>query len=257
MRYPDPMGSPGAATAGIVVIGNEILSGRTRDENAPWLAARLAEGGVRLAEIRIVPDLVEAIAEAVNESRARWDHAFTTGGIGPTHDDITSEGVAAAFGAPLSLHPEAHALLVQRYGRHRLNDARLRMAQMPRGAELIENPVSGAPGFRLANVFVLAGVPKIMRAMFGSIRHLVIGGPPIRSRAVNADVAEGDLADDLARIQARFPDVEIGSYPVYGARRVGCSLVLRSTDTTRLDAAAHEVAALVRRHDDGADPESD
>ena len=233
-------------SAGIVVIGNEILSGRTRDQNSPWLAERLAEGGVRLAEIRVVPDVVDAIAGAVNDVRIRWDHVFTTGGIGPTHDDITAEGVAAAFDVPLALHPEAHALLVERHGRDRLNEARLRMARLPEGAALIENPVSAAPGFRLANVFVFAGVPTIMRAMFGSIRHLVAGGPPIRSRALIADTAEGDIAAGLAEVQVSFPDVEIGSYPMYGAQRVHCSVVLRSPDPARLDAAGARVEALLR-----------
>ena len=241
------MGAQATPTAAIVVIGSEILSGRTRDENGPWLAARLAALGVPVAEIRVVPDTGAGIGAAVNHLRAAHDYVISTGGIGPTHDDVTSAAVAAAFGLPLALHPDARELLVRKYG-EALNEARLRMARIPEGAELIENPVSAAPGFRIANVFVLAGVPEIMRAMFESVRHLIGGGPPVRSRAVTADLSEGDLAGDLAAVQSRFADVQIGSYPFFSSRRIGCSIVVRSTDADRMDAAAREITEMIRAH---------
>jgi molybdenum cofactor synthesis domain-containing protein len=234
-------------TACLLIIGNEILSGRTQDANLSYIAKGLNEVGVRLMEARVIPDVAETIVATVNEIRSQFDYVFTTGGIGPTHDDITSECVARAFGVPLILHPEAKALLEAGYKPGELNEARLRMAHVPEGAALIKNPVSRAPGFRIGNVFVMAGVPQIMRAMFDEIRHDLKGGRPVQSRTVACHLAEGTLAKDLGEVQGRYPDLEIGSYPFYRQGQFGVSLVLRGTDAARLDEAAGEVAAMIRR----------
>ena len=235
-------------TASVLIIGNEILSGRTQDVNLNYLAKGLNEAGVRLLEARVVPDVPEAIVAAVNEVRARYDYVFTTGGIGPTHDDITSECVARAFGVPLILHPEAVRILEAHYQKRGLefNAARRRMAQVPEGAELVLNAVSLAPGFRIGNVYVLAGVPQVMQAMFESLKGGLRGGRPVLSRTISCGLAEGALAEGLGAIQARHPDVDIGSYPWYRRGAYGVSLALRSPEPARLAAAGDEVAALVR-----------
>ncbi|HYE50500.1 MAG TPA: molybdopterin-binding protein [Azospirillaceae bacterium] len=233
-------------TAALVIIGNEILSGRTQDANLNYLAKFLGGIGIRLREVRVVPDEEPAIVEAVNALRARNTYVFTTGGIGPTHDDITAECIARAFGVPLVRNPEAVALLEKHYaGTGLLNEARLRMANTPEGATLVENPVSTAPGFQIGNVFVLAGVPMIMQAMLGSLAHRLAGGEKVRTRTVTCQVPEGSLADGLTAIQGRFADVEIGSYPSYRQGKFSTALVLRGTDVPRLEAATAEVAALV------------
>jgi len=235
-------------TAAVLIIGNEILSGRTQDVNLNYLAKGLNEAGVRLLEARVVPDLPEAIVAAVNEVRAKYDYVFTTGGIGPTHDDITSECVARAFGVPLILHPEAARILETHYQKRGLefNAARRRMAQVPEGAELVLNAVSLAPGFRIGNVYVLAGVPQVMQAMFESLKGGLRGGRPVLSRTISCGLAEGALAEGLGAIQARHPDVDIGSYPWYRRGAYGVSLAVRSPEPARLAAAGDEVAALVR-----------
>ncbi len=239
-------------TACVLIIGNEILSGRTRDANLAYLGARLNELGVRLMEARVIPDRVEVIVETLNDVRRRFDYVLTTGGIGPTHDDITAECVARAFGVPLIEHPEARAILEDHYGPDELNEARLRMAKTPEGASLIENPVSKAPGFQIGNVFVMAGIPSIMKAMFESLRHRLTGGHPLLSKAVVAALPESYLAPGLGDIQTRYPDIEIGSYPFYRMGVFGVRLVLRAAQTEPLEAAAGEVRALVRQL--GADP---
>lgn len=243
------MAAPKIVTAALAIIGNEILSGRTVDKNLPFLATRLNDIGVQLREVRVVPDVEDEIVRAVNELRARYDYVFTTGGIGPTHDDITARSVAQAFGVALERHPGAVAALQRYYEPGRLNEARLRMADVPAGAVLIDNPVSGAPGFQIANVFVLPGVPAIMQAMFDGITDRLVGGPPILSEQVATDLMEGTMAVDLGAIQDRFPDVSIGSYPYFRAGRAGVNLVLRSTDPGRLRAAAGEVRAMIQRLD--------
>jgi molybdenum cofactor synthesis domain-containing protein len=242
-------------TACLIIIGNEILSGRTRDANLPYLAKRLNDLGVRLAESRIIPDEEAVIVETVNACRRAFDYVFTTGGIGPTHDDITSRAIARAFGVALLRHPEAVALLKGHYGREDINEARLSMADMPEGAELIANPVSKAPGYRIGNVFVLAGIPAVAQAMFENLRHHLIGGPPLLSRTIRVFMAEGDVAAPLSRLQARFADVEIGSYPYFRQRRFGVSLVLRATNSDRLEAAAKAVKECLRKL--GAEPTED
>jgi len=233
-------------TACVLVIGNEILSGRTQDVNLNYLAKGLNKAGVRLREARVIPDVAEAIVAAVNEVRGKFDYIFTTGGIGPTHDDITAECVARAFGVPLVLDPDARRILEARYRPGELNEARLRMAHVPKGASLVTNPISGAPGFRIGNVFVLAGVPQIMQAMFDGVAGSLRGGRPMLARTVTSGLPEGVLAKGLAQIQERYGDIDIGSYPWYRAGAFGTSLVLRGTDENRLGAAAAEVAALVK-----------
>ena len=247
-----PEGEPRFVTAALLIIGNEILSGRTRDANLPFLAERLGELGVRLAEARVVADMEAEIVAAVNALRGRYDYVFTTGGIGPTHDDITAGCVAKAFGVPIERNAEAVALLESHYDPGQLNEARLRMATIPVGASLIENPVSKAPGFRIGNVFVMAGVPKIMQAMFDGVAPTLTGGPPMRSRNLTCSLPEGTLAAPLGTIQDRYPHIDIGSYPYFRAGRFGVTVVLRGTDEPNLDAAAEEVAATIR--DLGGEP---
>jgi molybdenum cofactor synthesis domain-containing protein len=232
-------------TACVLIIGNEILSGRTRDANLAFLGERLNALGIRLTEARVIPDQVGAIVDTLNEVRQRFDYVFTTGGIGPTHDDITAECVARAFGVPLVQHPEARAILEAHYPPGELNEARLRMANTPEGATLIENPVSKAPGFQIGNVFVMAGIPSIMQAMFESLRHRLTGGEPLLTKTVGAALPESYLAPGLSAIQARYPEVEIGSYPFYRMGVFGVRLVLRATDANRLEAAAGEARQLV------------
>ena len=234
-------------TAALIVIGNEVLSGRTQDANLRYLATRLGEIGMPLREARVIPDGPEVIVATVNELRARYGDVFTTGGIGPTHDDITSECVAAAFGVPWEPHPEAWARMDRHYAPGEFNAARQRMATMPRGASLIENPISIAPGFTIGNVHVMAGVPRIMQAMFESLAPTLAGGAPILSRAVHtARVPEGRIAEGLAAIQARHPDLDLGSYPYYRKDASGVAIVAKGTDAAAAESAIAEVAALMR-----------
>jgi molybdenum cofactor synthesis domain-containing protein len=246
------MGEPRIVTAAVLIIGNEILSGRTRDVNLAYLAAGLTELGIRLREARVVADVEADIVRAVNECRARYDYVFTTGGIGPTHDDITAECVAKAFAVPLIRNPEAVSRLERRYEPGMLNEARLRMANTPEGAVLIDNPVSTAPGFQIGNVFVLAGVPSIMQAMFDGLRARLTGGAPMLSRTVSAFVGEGTIALGLGELQQRYRDVDIGSYPFYRHGKYGASFVLRGTERARIDHAATELRTLITSL--GADP---
>jgi molybdenum cofactor synthesis domain-containing protein len=239
-------------TAAVLIIGNEILSGRTQDVNLAYLAKRLGELGVRLREARVVADVESDIVAAVNACRQRYDYVFTTGGIGPTHDDITAECVAKAFGLPLVRNAEAVARLETYYEPGMLNEARLRMANTPAGATLIDNPVSIAPGFQVGNVFVLAGVPSIMRAMFDGLKDRLVGGAPMLSRTVSAFLAEGAVAKGLGELQQRYMDLDIGSYPYFRQGRYGASFVLRGTEHTRIDGAAAELRALITSL--GADP---
>lgn len=235
-------------TACLIIIGNEILSGRTKDKNLPYLAERLNEWGIRLREVRVIPDIEDTIVGTVNECRAAYDYVFTTGGIGPTHDDITADSVAKAFGVPLIRNPEALAILEARTRAvgFELNEARLRMANTPEGAILIDNPVSGAPGFQMENVYVMAGVPSIMQAMLDGLRHRLVGGKPMLSLTVRAYLPEGEIAGGLGEIQDRFPDLDIGSYPFYVKGKYGASLVMRGTEQARLELAAEDLRAVIR-----------
>lgn len=244
-------------TACLLVIGDEVLSGRTRDANMQFLGLRLNELGIPLKEVRVIPDDRRVIVTTVNEVRARFTYVFTTGGIGPTHDDITSECVAEAFGVPWVVHPEAHAEMAADYAARvppvEFNAARLRMATVPEGASLIRNAVSVAPGFRIGNVFVMAGVPKVMQAMFEALAPTLEGGVPTVSRAVHAvGVFEGTIAEPLGMIQDASPGVSLGSYPYYRASGNGVAIVARGTEMAAVEAATGRVAEMLRRH--GADP---
>lgn len=242
-------------TAAVLLIGDELLSGRTRDSNLQTIAGFLAPLGVNVAEARVVRDEAAHIAAALNDLRAAHDYVFTTGGIGPTHDDITADSIAAAFGVPISERADALALLETWYARTGapLTGARRRMARIPDGAELIANPVTGAPGFQIGNVFVLAGVPAIMRGMLEDVAHRIRGGAVTLARTVRAEgLREGDLAEALGALQARSPDVAFGSYPFFtelpgGGVKRGANLVARGTDAAALDAAVTALCDLVRR----------
>ena len=251
-RYPMVEAMSNSITAAVIIIGNEILSGRTKDENLGYMATKLAAMGIRLAEARVVADKTEAIVEAVNECRKRYTYVFTTGGIGPTHDDITARSVAAALSLPVERNMEAVHRLAPQYKPGDLNEARLSMADMPVGASLIDNPVSRAPGFQIENVFVLAGVPSIMRAMFDSLQNRLVGGAPIRSKTVACFLAEGTIAADLSALQDRFPQIDIGSYPFFRQGKFGTSLVLRGTDENLLGKAVEELRGIIRAL--GAEP---
>jgi len=239
-------------TAAVLIIGNEILSGRTKDVNLGYLAEELTKLGIRLREARVVADAESDIVTAVNECRKRYDYVFTTGGIGPTHDDISSASVAAAFGVPLMLNERARAMLARNYPAGDLNEARLRMAHVPEGASLIENPISAAPGFRLGNVLVMAGVPAIMRAMFDGVKGSLAAGRPVLSLTLSAFLGEGVIAAGLGALQQRYSDLDVGSYPFFRQGRFGASFVLRVTERARLDAAAKELRALISKL--GAEP---
>lgn len=236
------------STACVIIIGNEILSGRTQDTNLSWLARELNEAGVRLREARVVPDVPEAIIEAVNTCRARYDYVFTTGGIGPTHDDITSECIARAFGVPYERNREAEAILTRYYGAEKLNEARLKMSDMPAGVRLIANPVSAAPGYYKENVYVMAGVPSVMRAMFDEIRPTLKGGKKVLSITVSTYLTEGAIAAPLGEIQSRFPQVDIGSYPFMREGKLGTSLVARHDDGEQLQRVRSELKHMIEQN---------
>ncbi len=234
-------------TAAVLLIGDELLSGRTKDANLGYLAEQLTEMAIEVREARMVADVQDDIVAALNALRARYDYVFTTGGIGPTHDDITADAVAVAFGLGIDHHPDAVALMHASYQHGQINEARMRMARVPDGGTLIVNNVSWAPGFQVENVFVLAGIPKVMRAMFESLAPGLERGKPLLSRTVRADAGEGDLAEGLEAIQNAFEDVAIGSYPFHEGGRFGSNLVLRSKDEAALEAATAQVQALVER----------
>ncbi len=238
-------------TAALVVIGDEILSGRTQDRNLAYLAQWLNIHGIRLKEARVVPDAMDAIADAVNACLAAHDYVFTTGGIGPTHDDITVDAVAHALGVPVVLHPEAVETLTRYYG-DQLTPARLRMARVPEGADLIANPETGAPGIRVGRLFLLAGVPKITQGMLRGLDGTLEGGRPVRARAIGAWTPESRVAGLLAELQKAHDAVQIGSYPFWREGRGGANFVLRSVDEERLDAAVIALVEALRA--DGIEP---
>lgn len=233
-------------TAGLVVIGDEVLSGRTKDKNIGHIAERLTEVGIDLREVRIVPDVEEDIVAAVNALRHRFTYVFTTGGIGPTHDDITADSIAKAFGVSVDVDPRARAMLLEYIAEKDLNEARLRMARIPAGASLVVNAVSKAPGFRIGNVIVMAGVPRIMQAMLEAVLPDLDKGRPMLSQTVLADAKEGDIAAPLADIARRHPDTIIGSYPFRDEDgRFKTHLVVRAREAALVDAVADEVRAMV------------
>jgi molybdenum cofactor synthesis domain-containing protein len=232
-------------TAALIVIGEEILSGRTRDENIAYIAAYLTRIGISLREIRVVPDVEPEIATAVNELRRRFTYVFTTGGFGPTHDDVTTDAIAKAFGVQVVIHPDAVAAMRKRMSDEELTEARLRMARIPEGAMLIDNAISRAPGFMLENVIVMAGVPRIMQVMLDAVSPRLTKGCPILSHSVRIDAPEGDAAPGLAALQAAHPEVQIGSYPFFENKRIGTYVVLRATDAVKLKSAEGELWIMI------------
>ncbi|WP_291826489.1 competence/damage-inducible protein A [Bosea sp. (in: a-proteobacteria)] len=237
--------SPASVTAAILVIGDEILSGRTKDKNIGYIAEYLTNIGIELREVRVVPDVQEEIVAALNALRARYTYIFTTGGIGPTHDDITADSVAAAFGVSIDHDPRAIAMLAERFPPDQLNEARLRMARIPAGADLIANSVSKAPGFNIGNVYVMAGVPSIMQAMLDVVAPTLQTGVKILSDTVRAGLREGDIGTALAEVAKAHPDVSIGSYPFFSETGPDTNVVVRSRDPEALAAAMEAVKAMI------------
>jgi molybdenum cofactor synthesis domain-containing protein len=238
--------------AALIIIGNEILSGRTHDTNTPWIAERLTRYGILLAEVRVIPDIEDVIINTVRDVKGRFDYVFTTGGIGPTHDDITSESMAKAFGKSWDRNPQAYQMLVDYYGAEQVTPARAKMAMIPATATLIPNPVTGAPGFGIENVFVMAGVPRIMQAMFDHVIGQIKIGAPVLSSTVTCGLHESLIADDLGKLQKEFPDVDVGSYPHYRGGILGLSLVVRATDQALLETVTNRMIALIRQY--GGEP---
>jgi molybdenum cofactor synthesis domain-containing protein len=233
-------------TAGLVVIGDEILSGRTQDRNIAQIASWLNLQGIRLSEVRVVPDVIPRIAEAVNALRAENDYLFTTGGIGPTHDDMTVDAIAAALGVPAVVHPKARAILEAYYAsRGGVTEARLRMARVPEGAELIENKMSGAPGIRIDNIFILAGVPHIATIMIEALSGTLEGGKPLLSRTIGSWTPESEVADILREVEARHDQCQIGSYPFFREGKVGADFVVRSTDEAALGTCVEDLVTTL------------
>jgi len=236
--------------AGLVVIGDEILSGRTHDKNIAQIASWLQVQGIRLTEVRVVADDMDAIAEAVNALRERYDYLFTTGGIGPTHDDITVDAVSAALAVPVVIHPEARAVL-ENYYRDKpggLTEARLRMARVPEGADLIPNRMSGAPGIRYGNIFLMAGVPNITAQMLDGLTGTLEGGAPLISETVGAWVAESEISEMLREVEKAHANCQIGSYPFFREGRVGANFVVRSTDKGELKSCVDTLCEALGEH---------
>lgn len=233
-------------TAAMLVIGDEILSGRTRDANMYYLAGALTDQGVDLKEVRVVSDDADAIVLAIKALSAVHDHVFTSGGIGPTHDDITADCIAKAFGANIGIREDARALLAAHYEKtgKELNEARLRMARIPDGATLIDNPVSIAPGFSIENVHVMAGVPSVFKAMVASVLPHITGGAPVLSQSLRVERGEGDIAGPLGLLAEEFSDLSIGSYPFQDNGIYGANIVIRGTDGTRIDSAMIKLARI-------------
>ncbi len=235
-------------TAALVIIGNEILSGRTQDTNTPWIAERLTGRGILLTEVRVITDNEAEIIFAVNELRKKFDYVFTTGGIGPTHDDITAASTAKAFGVELERNEEAFRMLEAHYGLPELTPPRAKMALIPAGATLIPNPVTAAPGFIMENVHIMAGVPRIMHAMLDHVLGTIDAGKPILSNTVTCGLTESAVADELTVLQATYPKIQIGSYPHYRGGVLGLSLVLRGVDPAMLERATAELIGIIRAH---------
>ena len=231
--------------AALIIIGNEILSGRTQDKNLSYLANWLNEIGIQLSEVRVIRDEEEIIIETVNYLRKTYDYVFTTGGIGPTHDDITSLSIAKAFNVDLEINDKALSILKEYYKDSELTDARMKMTMIPKGAELVENPVSKAPGFKMENVFVMAGIPSIMQGMLEGARKHLKGGDIIKSVSVDVFTPESNVADELTKLQDKYKNIEIGSYPFTKENRFGTSLVLRSKNEQLLEECKLELLKIV------------
>lgn len=249
------MAPSASVTAALIIIGNEVLSGRTHDKNLPYIAEKLNGVGVRLTEARVIPDIPDIIIRTVRELRANFTYVFTTGGIGPTHDDITADCVAEAMGVSIDIDPEALRRLEIHYENSGLeiNEARLRMARIPAGATLIDNPISAAPGFRISNVHVMAGVPKIMQAMLDGILPTLKGGRPMISITLRCSLPEGRIAEGLGALANAYPDVDFGSYPAWTKTAFQVSLVVRGEDPARVEQAAQAVEGLIQDLGDRAE----
>ena len=231
--------------AGILIIGNEVLSGRTKDVNTSTLATWLNSLGIKVNEVRVIPDIEKTIIDTVNELRKKYTYIFTTGGIGPTHDDITAESISKAFGIEYNFHKEAFKILESYYKPGEFNEGRQKMAKMPVTSNLILNPTSGAPGFYVENVFCLPGVPSILKSMIGGLENILIGGDPILSSTINLRTVESEIAKSLTEVQNNNIDVDIGSYPFFKAGKLGVSIVLRSTDQNKIDKCNSEILKFV------------
>ena len=232
--------------AAILIIGNEILSGRTQDTNTNTLATWLNSIGVKVSEVRIIPDSEKKIIETLNILRKKNNYVFTTGGIGPTHDDITAQSISKAFGVRYQIHKEAFKILESYYKPGEFNEGRQKMVWMPENANLILNPTSGAPGFYLENVFCLPGVPSILKSMLGSLKTKIVGGEPIISHTISLRTVESEIANSLSQVQDNNKDVEIGSYPFFHAGKLGVSIVLRSEDQTKIDTCNSQILEFIK-----------
>ena len=235
--------------AALIIIGNEILSGRTQDKNLSYLANWLNEIGIQLSEVRVIRDEEKVIIDTVNHLRSEYDYVFTTGGIGPTHDDITSLSIARAFGVELEINDKALAILKEYYKDGELTEARMKMTMIPVGAELVDNPVSKAPGFKMDNVFVMAGIPSIMQGMLEGARRFLKGGEVVKSMSIDVFTPESNVAQALTDLQKKYNDVEIGSYPFSKDNRFGTTLVMRSSDEKRLHQCDEELKELMKEYD--------
>ena len=233
--------------AAILIIGNEILSGRTQDTNTSTLALWLNSIGVKVGEVRMIPDIEQTIIENVNELRKNNNYVFTTGGIGPTHDDITAESISKAFGLKYQIHKEGYKILESYYKQGEFNEGRQKMIWMPENSKLILNPTSGAPGFSVENVFCLPGVPSILKAMLGGLKNDIVGGNPILSHTINLRTVESEIAKSLTSVQDNNKDVEIGSYPFFQAGKLGVSIVIRSEDQLKIDKCNLQILEFVNQ----------
>ena len=232
--------------AAILIIGNEILSGRTQDTNTSTIATWLNSIGVKVGEVRVIPDVEKTIVDTLNFLRTTYDYVFTTGGIGPTHDDITAESVSKTFGLKYEIHKEAYEILEAYYKPGEFNEGRQKMVWMPENAKLILNPTSGAPGFSVENVFCLPGVPSILKSMLGGLTNSIVGGEPILSLTISLRTIESEIADSLTKVQNQNKDVEIGSYPFFHAGKLGVSIVIRSEDQTKIDNCKSKILKFVK-----------
>ena len=231
----------------IIIIGNEILSGRTQDINVSFLAKWLNNLGVRIAEVRIIEDKEKSIISTINEVKNNFKYVFTTGGIGPTHDDITSKSIAKAFNRSCNYHKEAYAILEKYYKPGEFNEGRKKMAKIPHQAELIYNPSSGAPGFIVKNVFCLPGVPSILKSMVEGLKNKIIGGKKILSKTISVNTVESEIAKSLEGVQNKFKDIEIGSYPFFRHGKIGVSIVMRSTEKSKIEDCFRQIISFIQK----------
>jgi len=233
--------------AAIIIIGNEILSGRTQDVNVVSISKWLNDLGVKLEEVRVIPDIEKTIIKVIREVRKKFKYVFTTGGIGPTHDDITSQSVAKAFKLKYSYHQEAYKLLENYYKKGKFNEGRKKMAKMPKNASLIYNPSSAAPGFYVKNVYCLPGVPSILKSMLGGLNNKIVGGDKILSKTLNLRTVESEISVPLKKVQNKFKSVEIGSYPFFKVGKIGVSIVIRSTSKKKIDYCSKEIVNFLKK----------